>query len=70
MCGLADRQVRAERGADADRAVDLEPPAERLDPVDQAAQATSAGRIGAADAVVGDLDQRVITRARDPDTHD
>ena len=40
-----------------------QPPVERLDAVGQPAQARAAGLVGAADAVVGDLDDRVGGRA-------
>ena len=48
--------------------VDLEPAVERRDPVGEAAQAGAARRVGAADAVVADLDRRPAPFvALDPD---
>ena len=44
--------------------MDLEPAAERVDPVGQSVQAGPAGRVGAATAVVGDLDQQRAVPSR------
>ena len=51
------------------RALDLEPPVERGEPVGQPAQARAALRIGGADAVVGDLDHDAAVDGGDADVH-
>src|SRR3954468_6783539 len=57
------RDVGPQRGAAAGRAVAGQAPAQRLDAVGEAAQPGAAGGVRAADAVVGDLDQRVAVLA-------
>ena len=51
-------ELGAEGGSRAERALDGQVAAERLDAVGESAQAGAAARVGAAGAVVGDLDQR------------
>ena len=65
--GGRQRQARADARPRAARAGDLEPPAERVDPVGEPAQARPAGRVGAAAAVVGDLDDERVRVGRDAD---
>ena len=60
-------KLRGDGRAVARRARDLQAPVERLDAVDEAAQAAAEGRVGATDAVVGDLDARVAVVAPDAD---
>jgi hypothetical protein len=63
------RDVCPHRRAGARRADDLERAAERLHPVREAAQSGPAGRVGAANPVVGDLDRHAAVAHRDPYTH-
>ena len=63
LIGL-QRDLGGDAGAAAGRALDREAAAERLDAVGETAQARALGRIGAADAVVGDPDDaRPFSRA-------
>src|SRR5688500_16993864 len=65
----AQRQPRPEQRPGAGRARDLELAAERLDAVGEAAQARAAALVGAAGAVVGDLDQRLAVEQAHVDAH-
>ena len=58
--GCGQRQARADAGPGAGRAVDLEAAAQRVDPVGQPEQARPAARVGAAAAVVHDLDEQRV----------
>src|SRR5581483_9175398 len=64
-----ERNLRAHARAGVRRAVDLERPAEGLDPVDEAANAGAGRDARAADAVVSDLDARDAVRRRRVDAH-
>ena len=65
--GRRERQARADARPRAARAGDVEPAAERVDPVGEPAQAGPAGRVGAAAAVVDDLDEEHVRLGRDAD---
>src|ERR1044071_3429398 len=62
---------RWDRGVDcrpaANRALEVQVPAKRLHPIGQPAQPGTGARGGAADPVIGHLDERGAVRARDPD---
>ncbi len=58
----ATRQLGADAGAAAGRALDVEAAGERLDAVAQAAEAGAAVQVGAAGAVVCDLDHGACRR--------
>jgi hypothetical protein len=51
----------------ARRALDLQPPLQRFDPVGQAAQTRTTPRVCAANTVVGDLHGHQACPAQDPD---
>src|SRR4051795_8278936 len=61
------RDLGAQARAAAGRAVDGDRAVERGDAVGEAAQARAAALVGAADAVVGDLDDDARARAADGD---
>ena len=76
-CGLPylvgvgiQRDLRHDAGAFAAWAVDRERALERRDAVGEAAEARSARRVGAADAVVRDLDAQRALLAGDANGHD
>ena len=68
---LAERNLRPHRRASARSAGDMQAAAERVHPIGEPAQPGARARIGAAHAVVGDLDdspsprRRTVTTARD-----
>ena len=67
-CGAdSQRDLRTHACAAARRALDSERSFERGDAVGEPAQAGSVGSIGAADAVVGDLDARAAVVVADAD---
>src|SRR5437763_178972 len=67
--GCPYRQSRANPGAAAGRALDLELPSEGVDAVDEAPQAGAPLRVGAADPVVRDLERETVGRPRHAHAH-
>jgi hypothetical protein len=65
--GLAERDLGQEVHSSARRALDLQPPLQRLDPVGQAARTRTTPRVCAANTVVADLDGHQACPALDPD---